>query len=156
VSGTPKHRLVRLLVLCTGNSARSQMAEGLLRHLSSGAVEVVSAGVDPVGLNPLAVEAMAELGIDISRHHSKHVSSFLDKGFDIVITVCDHARELCPVFPGSPKYLHWNTADPAAAGGSHGGQLAAFRLARDCLYERVKRFLTEHSLIAEEQSEGEM
>ena len=99
---------MRVLILCTGNSARSQMAEGLLRSLSHSAVEAYSAGIHPSRLNPLAIEVLKEVGIDISAHRSKSVQEFAGQGFDTVITVCDNARESCPNFPGAPERLHWS------------------------------------------------
>jgi arsenate reductase len=105
----------RVLILCTGNSARSQMAEGLLRHLAGDRFEVFSAGTRPVGLNPNAVNAMSELGIDFSGHRSKSVGEFAGQQFDYVITVCDKAKEACPFFPGNGKRLHHSFEDPAGA-----------------------------------------
>lgn len=129
----------RVLVLCTGNSARSQMAEGLLRHLAGDRFEVFSAGTKPVGLNPKAVEAMSELGIDISSHRSKSVDEFAGQQFDYVITVCDSAREACPVFPGTGKRLHESFEDPAAA--SRAQQLAMFRKVRDQIRAWLEEFV---------------
>ena len=120
-----------VLFLCTGNSARSQMAEGYLRHVSGERFEAMSAGVEPKGLNPLAVEAMREIGIDISKQRSKDASKLLANRFAWVITVCDNAREQCPVFPGTHKFLHWSLPDPAAAAGTHDERLAVFRRVRD-------------------------
>lgn len=124
---------MRVLILCTGNSARSQMAEGLLRSISRGSIEVQSAGTRPSQLNPLAVEAMRELGLDISGQRSKSVEEFKGLNFDVVITVCDNARETCPVFPGAPERIHWSIPDPAVAEGTHEEKLQAFRQARDDL-----------------------
>ncbi|MDR5708664.1 MAG: arsenate reductase ArsC [Armatimonadota bacterium] len=131
---------MRVLFLCTGNSARSQMAEGWLRHLSRGMVEVWSAGTEPRGLHPMAVQAMAEVGIDISGHASKSVEGFAGQSFDWVITVCDRARESCPVFPGV-RTLHWSIPDPAAVPGTEEEALAAFRAVREELRWRILRFL---------------
>ena len=103
-----------VLFLCTGNSARSQMAEGWLRHLAGVRFEVFSAGTHPVGLNPGSVEVMAEVGIDIAHHRSKSVATFRGKPFDYVITVCNHAKESCPMWPGARHLLHWSFDDPAA------------------------------------------
>jgi arsenate reductase len=125
-SSTPK-----VLFLCTGNSARSQMAEGYLRHTASDRYEARSAGIEPRGLNPLAVEAMAEIGIDISRQQSKDVSIFLGEYIPYVITVCDNAREKCPIFPRTYKFLHWGLDDPAEVKGTHDERLAVFRRVRD-------------------------
>jgi arsenate reductase (thioredoxin) len=105
----------RVLILCTGNSARSQMAEGLLRSIAGDRYEVLSAGTRPAGLNPNAVAALAELGIDISSNRSKSVDEFAGQQFDYVITVCDNARESCPIFPGAAHQIHHSFEDPAAA-----------------------------------------
>lgn len=135
---------MRVLILCTGNAARSQMAEGLLRAMSGGAVEVHSAGTRPSKVNPLAIEAMEEVGIDISENRSKSVDEFSGQRFDTVITVCDNARESCPIFPGAPERLHWSYPDPAAAEGSHEERLRAFRKVRDDLRQRLQSFLDSH------------
>jgi arsenate reductase len=127
-----------VLFLCTGNSARSQMAEGLLRLFAGDRYEVFSAGTQPVGLNPLAVEAMHEVGADISAQRSKHVSEFDGMAISSVVTVCDRARESCPIFPGAGRMLHWSFDDPAAAGGSHSEKLAEFRRVRDLIAERIR------------------
>lgn len=130
-----------VLILCTGNSARSQMAEGLLRHLAAEQVEVSSAGTRPVEVNPLAVEAMREIGIDISAQRSKSVSEFEGRRFDTVITVCDSAAEECPVFPGAPQRVHWSLPDPAAVSGSLEEKHRAFHDVRDALEQRLREFL---------------
>jgi arsenate reductase (thioredoxin) len=129
---------IRVLILCTGNSARSQMAEGLLRHDGGDRFEVHSAGVAPTQVKPEAIEAMDEIGIDISRHRSKSVDEFLGQEFDYVITVCDNANEQCPVFAGKTHRLHWSFKDPAAVAGSHETRLCAFREIRDQIRERLK------------------
>lgn len=121
----------KVLFLCTGNSARSQMAEGYLRHVASGRFTAMSAGTEPKGVNSLAVEAMQEIGIDISGQESKNVVSLLGQHIPYVVTVCDDARERCPIFPGTWKFLHWSFADPAAAQGSHEKKLVVFRRVRD-------------------------
>lgn len=121
----------RALILCTGNSARSQMAEGLLRELGGGRFEVFSAGTRPGSLRPEAVEAMREVGIDISRQRSKSMDEFAGREFDYVITVCDNAREECPVFPGRTVRIHWSFEDPAEAVGEEPERLAVFRRVRD-------------------------
>lgn len=131
----------RVLILCTGNSARSQMAEGLLRHDGGGQFEVFSAGVEPSHVRPQAVEAMREIGIDISGHRSKSVDEFLGQEFDYVITVCDNANERCPVFPGKTKRIHWSFDDPAAAGGDEAAKLAVFRRVRDEIRHRLRLFI---------------
>ncbi|MBZ5513400.1 MAG: arsenate reductase ArsC [Acidobacteriia bacterium] len=132
---------MKVLILCTGNSARSQMAEGILRALSKGEIEVASAGTHPSCVHPLAVEALREIGIDISQHRSKSVDEFSGQRFDVVITVCDRAQESCPVFPGAPKRIHWSYDDPAAVEGAPEEKLAAFRRVRDDLAVRLSSFL---------------
>jgi arsenate reductase (thioredoxin) len=129
----------KVLFLCTGNSARSQMAEGYLRHVAGDRYEVLSGGISPKGLNPLAVEAMNEIGIDISQQQSKDVTQFLGTAIQYVVTVCDNAKEHCPIFPGTYKFLHWSLTDPAAAGGSHEQKLAAFRQSRDQIAGLIER-----------------
>jgi arsenate reductase len=129
----------RVLILCTGNSARSQMAEGLLRRMAGEDFEVLSAGTKPVGLHPNAVAAMSEAGIDISNHRSKSVDEFAGQQFDYVITVCDNAREACPIFPGEGQRLHQSFEDPAAAPADH--QLAAFRNVRDQIAAWLGQFV---------------
>jgi arsenate reductase len=121
----------RVLILCTGNSARSQMAEGLLRHDFGDRFEVASAGTRPGGVRPEAIAVMRELGIDISAHRSKHVAEFAGQAFDYVLTVCDHARESCPVFPAQTRMIHHSFEDPAAADGDEAARLAVFRRVRD-------------------------
>lgn len=130
----------RVLVLCTGNSARSQMAEGLLRHIAGDKVEVESAGVAPSHVRPEAIEAMREVSIDISSHRSKSVDEFLDRRFDYVITVCDNARESCPVFPGNAERIHWSFDDPASVEGDRATRLASFRRVRDEIREKLNAF----------------
>ena len=129
-----------LLVLCTGNSARSQMGEGLFRHILGHRFEVSSAGTRPSSVRPEAIAVMAELGIDISSHRSKHVDEFLHREFACVFTVCDNAREACPVLPGQPNIIHWSFEDPAAVEGSEAERLAAFRRIRDQIHARVREF----------------
>jgi len=114
------------------------MAEGLLRHLASDRFEVLSAGTHPVGVNTLAIEAMAEVGIDISGHHSKNVTGFLGRPIEYVITVCDRAKESCPVFPGTYKFLSWSLDDPAAASGTHEDKLLVFRRIRDEITHHIE------------------
>jgi arsenate reductase len=121
----------RVLILCTGNSARSQMAEGLLRDMAGDRFDVWSAGVEPSSVRPEAVEAMQEIGIDISSHRSKSVDEFAGQQFDYVITVCENAAENCPIFPSSDERIHWSFPDPAVASGGHEQRLAAFRAVRD-------------------------
>ena len=129
----------RTLILCTGNSARSQIAEGFLRHLAGDRFEVFSAGTKPTGLNPNAVQVMAELGIDISNHRSKSLDEFSGQQFDYVITVCDNAKEACPIFPGSAKRIHRSFPDPAAVSAEE--QPAAFRSVRDQISKWVEEFV---------------
>ncbi len=133
----------RVLFLCTGNSARSQMAEGLLRHMAGDRFDVFSAGTKPTGLNPNGVKAMSEMGVDISQHRSKSVDEFAGQQFDYVFTVCNSAREACPIFPGSGKRLHEDFEDPAAAPSEE--QLAVFRRVRDQIRRRVERFIADEA-----------
>jgi arsenate reductase len=129
----------KVLFLCTGNSARSQMAEGYLRHAAGDRFEAMSAGIEPKGLNPLAVEAMREIGIDISPQTSKDVVSLLGQHVPYVVTVCDNAKERCPIFPGTWKFLHWSLEDPAAAEGTPDERLAVFRRVRDQIIAHIDR-----------------
>lgn len=131
----------RVLVLCTGNSARSQMAEGLLRHDGGARFEVESAGVSPTAVRPEAVAAMREVGIDITGQRSKSVEEFAGQDFDYVITVCDNAREQCPVFPGPVRRVHWSFDDPAAAAGDEAARLSVFRRVRDEIRARLREFV---------------
>jgi arsenate reductase (thioredoxin) len=133
----------QILILCTGNSARSQMAEGLFRHEAGSQFEVYSAGTKPSIVRPEAIEAMREIGIDISGHRSKSVDEFLGKQLDTVITVCDNAKESCPVFPDAVLRLHWPFSDPAAVVGSEQERLDAFRKVRDQIHGRIMVFLGE-------------
>ena len=133
----------RVLFLCTGNSCRSQMAEGWLRHLAGDHFEVVSAGTHPVGLNPYAVTVMGEAGVDISHHVSELVDPYLDQHFHYVITVCDRAQETCPIFLGAAKTLHWNFDDPAQATGTYEQRLIVFRKTRDEIADRIRKFIAE-------------
>ncbi len=130
----------RVLFLCTGNSCRSQMAEGWLRHLAGDRFDVASAGTHPAGLNPGAVEAMREVGVDISRHASKQVDQFIGERFDYVITVCDSAKEACPTLPGAQSLLHWSFDDPAATQGSPEERRQVFRRVRDEIAGRIRQF----------------
>ncbi|HEU4597296.1 MAG TPA: arsenate reductase ArsC [Pyrinomonadaceae bacterium] len=131
----------RVLILCTGNSARSQMAEGLLRHDGGGRFEVESAGTHPSSVRREAVEAMREIGVDISAHRSKSVDEFEGQDFDYVITVCDNAKENCPVFPSQTERVHWSFDDPAAADGSDEERLAVFRRVRDEMRSRLREWM---------------
>jgi arsenate reductase (thioredoxin) len=132
----------RVLILCTGNSARSQMAEGLLRHDAGERFDVESAGTKPGMVRPEAIAVMKELGIDISGHRSKHVDEFEGQRFDYVITVCDHARESCPVFFGAAKRIHQSFDDPAALKGSEQERFAVFRRVRDELRDYLAGFVS--------------
>ncbi len=132
----------RVLILCTGNSARSQMAEGLLRHFAGDRFEVFSAGVKPAQVNPLAIAAMKEIGIDISKHKSKSVTEFLSQQFDYCITVCDNAKQTCPVFPGKYQKIHWRLEDPAHAQGTEEEKLDVFRKIRDKIHENILDFIS--------------
>ncbi len=131
----------KVLFVCTGNSARSQMAEGFARHLGQGRVEAHSAGMEPSRLNPLAVAVMQEKGIDIAGHHSKAFDWDLARKMDLVVTVCGHANESCPVLPPEVQRLHWPLEDPAAATGTDAEILATFRRIRDQIESRVKAWL---------------
>jgi arsenate reductase len=130
----------RALILCTGNSARSQMAEGLLRHLAGDRLAVFSAGTHPTSVRPEAIAVMREAGVDISGHRSKHVDEFAGQPFDYVITVCDNAKESCPVFPATTERIHWSFEDPAAVQGPEEVRLTAFRRIRDEIYSRLQDF----------------
>ena len=133
----------RVLFICTHNSARSQMAEGLLRHLASERFEAFSAGTEATQVRPLAIKAMSELGIDISSQTSKTLERYLNEPFNLVITVCDTAAEACPIFPGAAQRLHWSFEDPAKATGSEDEQLAVYRRVRDEIRARSERELLE-------------
>lgn len=134
----------RVLILCTGNSARSQMAEGLLRKLGSDRFEVESAGVAPSSVRREAIEAMREIGIDISKHRSKSVDEFAGQQFDYIITVCDNAKESCPVFPGQAKSVHRSFEDPPPETiGDYESRLNIFRRVRDEIHEWLKLFINQ-------------
>jgi arsenate reductase len=133
----------RVLILCTGNSARSQMAEGLLRNEVGDRFEVFSAGTKPSIVRPEAISVMNEIGIDISGHRSKSVDEFNGEQLDYVITVCDNAKESCPIFPGTTKRLHWPFEDPASVQGSEEERKAAFRKVRDQIHGRIMGFVGE-------------
>jgi arsenate reductase (thioredoxin) len=131
----------RVLFLCTHNSARSQMTEGLLRHLARDRFEAYSAGTEATFVRPEAIAAMAELGIDISGQESETLDRYLDEPFDCVVTVCDDPNEACPVFPGAKTRLHWSFRDPSRATGSGDERLEVFRRVRDEIRERIEREL---------------
>ncbi len=135
-----------VLILCTGNSARSQMAEGLLKHISNARYDIESAGTRPIGVSPESIQVLKEVGIDISSNTSKSVDAFAGREFDYVLTVCDNARENCPYFPARTKLVHHAFEDPWLAAGSYEDRLEAFRRVRDKIdaylrNEFVKTFL---------------
>lgn len=132
---------IRVIFICTGNSARSQMAEAILRSEAGDRFEVVSAGVTPRGVHPLAVEALARVGIDISEARSKPVGMFLGRRFDYVITLCDRARQTCPVFPGGSETLHWGLDDPTEVEGTDAERAAAFDRVLTEVSGRIRRFV---------------
>ena len=136
------HNKQRILFVCTGNSCRSQMGEGLLRHYGKDKFEVFSAGLESSHVHPLAVKAMDELGIDITNQYSKTVNEFLGQDFSYVITVCDGAKERCPVFPGKYNAIHWSIDDPASADGTENERLKAFRRVRQNMLERINHFIS--------------
>lgn len=132
----------RVLILCTANSARSQMAEGLLREIAGDRLEIHSAGSQPSVVNPFAIAAMKRRGIDLSNHRSKHLNEFIDQSFDYVITVCDKAAQTCPVFPGKAERIHWGFPDPADAQGTGDEILASFEQVRDDLEQTLREWVT--------------
>lgn len=134
----------RVLILCTGNSCRSQLAEALWNQIGHGEWEAVSAGSRPAGyVHPLAIRAAAEVGLDLSKARSKSLDEFRTKSFDLVVTVCDNAREACPIFSGGGSSLHWPFEDPAHATGSEDERMATFRRVRDEIAARIRRYLTD-------------
>ena len=133
----------RVLILCTGNSARSQMAEGLLRHDAGRAYQAFSAGTKPSHVRPEAIAVMGEIGIDISGQRSKSVEEFAGQEIDYVITVCDNAKENCPLFPARTRRIHWSVEDPAAVGGPESARLETFRRIRDELRARLRGFASD-------------
>ncbi len=144
---------IRVLFVCTGNSARSIMAETLLRHHGGGRFEVSSAGTDPRGVNPLTLRVLADAGIDAGGVRSKSVTEYLGQEFDYVVTVCDEARQVCPVFPGVHESLHWGYEDPAEAKGTEEERLAVFRRVFIQIGERVRQFATVTSRVARESGQ---
>lgn len=134
----------KILILCTGNSCRSQIAEGYLRHFAGNRAEVYSAGVETHGVNPRAIATMKEDGIDISGHTSNHVDEYRDIDFDFVITVCDNARERCPYFPTRAQKFHYNFPDPAKATGTEEAIMAEFRAVREMIKSYCEQFVAEH------------
>jgi arsenate reductase len=131
----------RVLFLCTHNSARSQMAEGLLRAMAGDRFEVASAGTEATGVRPLAIRVMAEVGIDLTGHVSKTLDQFVGEPWDYVVTVCDAANETCPAFPGASRRLHWSFPDPSSATGTDEERLAVFRRVRDAIGARLGEWL---------------
>lgn len=140
----PMSQSKRVLVLCTGNSCRSQIAHGYLCHFAGTSAEIYSAGVETHGVNPRAIAIMKEDGHDISSHTSNHVDDYADIDFDYVITVCDNAKERCPIFPGSAQQFHHNFPDPAKATGSEEEIMAEFRSVRDMVKHYCQQFVEEH------------
>ena len=134
----------RILVLCTGNSCRSQIAHGYLEHFGKDKVEVSSAGIETHGVNPRAIATMKEDGIDISHHTSNNVNEYADKAFDYVITVCDNAKENCPYFPARIKMLHQNFPDPAKAKGTEDEITTEFRRVRELIKSYCQSFITQY------------
>ncbi len=130
----------RVLFICTHNSARSQMAEALLRHLYGDRYEAYSAGTEATGVRPLSIRAMNDLDIDISKQGSKTLNQYLEQPWDYVITVCDEANEACPVFPGGAQRLHWSFPDPSTVSGTEEEQLAVYRQVRDAIRNRIEEF----------------
>lgn len=135
---------MRILVLCTGNSCRSQMAEGWLRHFAGDRAEVFSAGVETHGVNPRAIAVMREAGIDISDHTSDHIDAYRGQDFDLVLTVCDSARERCPYFPADAELVHHSFPDPAQATGTEDEVLDSFRAVRDTIRDYAEALVAEH------------
>jgi arsenate reductase len=143
---------MRVLFLCTHNSSRSQMAEGLLRARGGAAFEVFSAGTEPRTVHPLAIKAMQEIGIDISEHTAKGIDAFAAKpALDLVITVCDEAQEACPFFPNARKQAHWGFPDPSRVTGTEDERLAAFRHIRDLIAVKISQFLGRNPSFSLEQ-----
>ena len=141
--GNPSKK--RVLIVCTGNACRSQMAEALWRHEAGDLYEVFSAGTHPAGVHRLAQMVIEELGIKTVGHYSKSVYELTGQTFDLVITVCDDAREICPVFHGGTRTLHWPFEDPVMSQGSIEERLPKFRLARDLIHQRIREFLKEEA-----------
>lgn len=135
---------LRVLFLCTHNSARSQMAEGFLRALAGDRFDVASAGTEATRVHPLAIRAMEEVGIDLGEHTSKTIDVFLGQPWDYVITVCDNANERCPMFPGGTTRIHWSFDDPSQATGTDEDKLRRFRRVRDEILTRLRQWLADH------------
>lgn len=133
--------VIRVLFVCTGNSARSILAEALLRHVGRSAFSVISAGTHPSGVHPLAVRVLVESGVSVEGLRSKSIADLADESFDYVITLCDDARAICPVFPGADQSLHWGYPDPSIVTGTDAERLAAFQRVAVLLAERVRQFV---------------
>ncbi|MFH1327558.1 MAG: arsenate reductase ArsC [Candidatus Bathyarchaeota archaeon] len=133
----------KVLFLCTGNSCRSQMAEGFLRNLAGDRFDVFSAGVKPTAVNPFAVRVMQEAGINISSQSSKSANMFLGQQFDYVVTVCDNAKQTCPVFPGQYEKVHWDLEDPAEAKGTEEEKLEVFKKTRELIQQKILQWIKE-------------
>ena len=131
----------KVLFICTGNSCRSQMAEGLLRSMAGDQYDVFSAGSHPSHVNPVVIEIMKEAGIDISNHTSDPIDDYLNLGIDVVITVCDSAQKICPVFPGNATYIHWSIEDPFQGWTFENSQLDSFRNTRDIIRNKIDGFI---------------
>jgi arsenate reductase len=140
----------RVLFICTHNSARSQMAEGIMNALYGDKFQAFSAGTNPSKVNPLAIEVLKEIGIDISHHRSKSIDEFKGETFDYVVTVCDNAKENCPYFPGGKKYVHRGFMDPASVEGTYEEKLSAFRKVRDEILNWIKEFFIENKEVKAE------
>ena len=138
MSATPTP--IRVLILCTHNAARSQMAEALLRHIGGARFEVSSAGTEATRVHPLAVRALTEVGLDISGARSKTLTEFMGQQFDYVITVCDAANDACPIFPGAPARIHWSFPDPSAVTGTEAERYHAFERVRNEITQRLRRW----------------
>lgn len=136
----------KILVLCTGNSCRSQMAEGWLRHFAKDRAEIYSAGIETHGVNPKAIQFMKESDIDISQHTSNHINEYKSIDFDFILTVCDHAKENCPYFPANAMRFHHNFSDPSKVKGTEEEIANAFRLTRDEIRDYCKKFLEENKI----------
>jgi arsenate reductase len=132
---------IKVLFLCTNNACRSQMAEGMLRHQAGDRFDVFSAGIEPTEVHPIAIKAMEEMGVDISGQRAKSAMEFLDQEFDYVITVCDRAKQTCPVFPGKYEKIHWDMKDPDSVTGSGREKLEAFKKARNQIQANIIRFV---------------
>tara|TARA_B100000029_G_scaffold189877_1_gene187739 strand:+ start:15862 stop:16284 length:423 start_codon:yes stop_codon:yes gene_type:complete len=133
----------KILVICTGNACRSQMAHGFLNDLAKNEYEIFSAGTHPTRVHPAAIKVMNEINIDISTHTSDPIDDYIDKGIDIVITVCDSANKLCPTFPGNVERIHWSISDPYINWSDEEQFLPTYRNARNIIQEKIEWFLNE-------------